>query len=369
MKNIMFAVVRFFLHIFYIFPVKKNKIFFLSSKETGFGYDCKALAEYCMNNYPDKYILMWGIYDISRFENMNMDKINLVKMRSLFGVYHIMTSKAVIYNVNAPFYIPYRKQQSLFNTWHGNPYKKIGKDANDFFNKSQVNFTDYFLSHSKRYDGIIRGAFEYHGKILRCGVPRNDCLFNKDSSRLQEIRNKFRKCENKKIVLYAPTYRSDLTINNRINANSVVNALKETFGGEWIVFIRMHPKVTDNICDSNEQINVTSYPDMQDLLYISDVLITDYSSTLWDFALTGKPIFIFAPDINEYSKSRGLYDDYFDLPFPFSENEPELIENIREFDTLKYSYNLTKHIEEQESYEQGKACETIMKILNAQRRI
>ena len=364
-KNVLIKIIRGVLHILYIFPVKNNKIFFLNSKETGYGYDGKALTEYLTNHFSSQFEIVWGYYDKSKFDGFDLKSIKLINVKSLVGAYHMMTSEAFIYNVNAPLYIPYRDNQLLFNTWHGNPYKKIGKDAADFFDKNQVNNTTYYLSHSKRYDEILRNAFEYEGEIMKCGVPRNDVLLRDDYSTKQSIKMKILGCEDVSIVMYAPTYRKDLTINNTVDSDALVNTLIRKFGGKWIVFVRMHPKVKVVECNSSTQLNMSHYPDMQDLLLVSDVLITDYSSTIWDYSLTRKPVFLFSPDIDDYVNSRGLYSDYFELPFSIATSEQELLDNILNHDIQKYTYNLDNFFSSQGSYEKGKACEEIVrKITN-----
>ena len=165
--------------------------------------------------------------------------------------------------------------------------------------------------------------------------------------------------------MYAPTYRSDLSVNKSIDSEKITKCLSEKFGGDWLVFVRMHSKVKDTTSNSDLQLNVTSYPDTQDLLLIVDVLITDYSGTLWDFALTKRPIFIYAPDIEDYSNSRGLYDHYYELPYSTAYTEEELMDNIKSFQENSYNKKLSNYLLNQGSYEKGIACKTVIEtILN-----
>jgi CDP-glycerol glycerophosphotransferase len=104
-------------------------------------------------------------------------------------------------------------------------------------------------------------------------------------------------------------------------------------------------------------ISASDYPDMQELLYAADILITDYSSSMWDFSLTFKPCFIFAPDLKKYLAEQGFYTPIEEWPFPIAETNEQLIENINNINEEKYKQTVRKHHADLGSYENGTACE------------
>jgi CDP-glycerol glycerophosphotransferase len=110
-------------------------------------------------------------------------------------------------------------------------------------------------------------------------------------------------------------------------------------------------------------IDVSDYPDMQDLLCAVDVLITDYSSSIWDFSFTHKPCFLYAPDLEEYKSNRDFYTPIEEWPFPLAKTNQELIENIKNFDSKEYIGKVNKHHKELGSYETGHATEHFCKLL------
>jgi len=106
-------------------------------------------------------------------------------------------------------------------------------------------------------------------------------------------------------------------------------------------------------------IDASNYPDMQELLYAADVLITDYSSSMWDFSLTRRPCFLYATDLNYYDLDRGFYSDIHTWPYPLAESNSALIKNIKQFNNDQYQKNIQKHWDALGSYESGHACETV----------
>jgi CDP-glycerol glycerophosphotransferase len=149
-----------------------------------------------------------------------------------------------------------------------------------------------------------------------------------------------------KIVLYAPTFRENRSIQPyKLNWNIILESFKNLFKDDnVIVLLRLHPGMIGtfvfDLLDENFMKDVTNYPDMQELLSVSDVLITDYSSTMFDFALLGKKCFIYASDYDKYD--RGFYFSIKKLPFPFASTQKELIYNVDNFDIKSYKKGIDK---------------------------
>ena len=136
--------------------------------------------------------------------------------------------------------------------------------------------------------------------------------------------------------------------------------------------MRSHPHLAKDIFAKanrhNRVIDVSSYVDMQELLAASDVLITDYSSSMWDFSFTGRPCFIYANDLSSYKMERNFHTPIDEWPFPLAERNEELKSNILNFDQHDYECKVRQHHEELGSYENGNAsfelCNIIMRLIN-----
>ena len=149
--------------------------------------------------------------------------------------------------------------------------------------------------------------------------------------------------ESSHIVLYAPTFRRMQKIPNLdlydIDWTSILNAFERSFGGKWVGFVRLHPNISEfsNKLHFNERVyDVTSYPDMQELLAVSDACISDYSSSILEFGVTGKPAFLFATDYEEYKRDRDVYFQLEELPFPLAQSNQELQNVIMSFSYDEY---------------------------------
>jgi CDP-glycerol glycerophosphotransferase len=211
---------------------------------------------------------------------------------------------------------------------------------------------------------IYKNSFWYNGDVLECGSPRLDILF--DAEKSKEIRmhiNEEFGCEGKKICLYAPTFRNDYDISHyTIDYKLLKESLENRLGGEWIIFVRYHPNFLGKSIDySTDFIDVTEYQDAQELLSASDCMISDYSSIIYDFMLTRRPTFIFAPDYNRYVKEeRKLHFSLEATPFPLSLNNIELVNNIKSLDFDKYKKDVDKFLKDYGNIENGTASKAVV---------
>ena len=155
-----------------------------------------------------------------------------------------------------------------------------------------------------------------------------------------------------------------------LDINRVLTALQERFSGSWTFLYRGHSSaLEDFMANSNLNeanfINVSDYPDMQELLYTCDVLITDYSSSIWDYSLTYKPGFLFIPDIDKYVDIVDFYVDINQWPYPKAKDNIQLINEIKSFDQDQLNNDINKHHSALGSYESGRSTVLLMdKILS-----
>ena len=161
------------------------------------------------------------------------------------------------------------------------------------------------ISNSMACTQIFHRAFLYKGKILNCGYPRNDILVGNRYKYRQLIREKYGISIDTNIILYAPTYRNGRKLDKyNLDYDRVLNAVQNKFGGKWVAMLRFHPTINNLTLQQNNIINVTDYSDMQELMAGSDLLISDYSSVITEFALTEQPVFLYSEDVDEYVNER-----------------------------------------------------------------
>lgn len=216
------------------------------------------------------------------------------------------------------------------------------------------------IAGSEQMYAFHKNSFWYNGEILKSGCPRSDILF--DAMKPIEMRDKLG-FENKKICMYAPTFRNSHSLEvYSLDFAQLKDNLEKKFSGEWIILLKLHPNIAYVSMNNlpNFVKNYSSYYDAQELLVMSDVLITDYSSIIYDFMLTERPAFIYATDFNDYEKERGFLIDLKETPFPISTNNEELGKTISEFDSHSYSEKIFAFKNKVGSFDDGYASERII---------
>lgn len=363
------------LHIFWVFPVDKKKITLLNELSYTYGDSLKYLDLYIRKHLPGRYNIVFPIKNGAL--GPDNDAI-IVRPNTLKYFYHVLTSGTIITNAGGVSFLPKRKGQKIISTWHGGgPYKKTTTDVYDnvWFKKGikmNADNTDFILSSCKYFTELEAKSMGYPSdRCIPAGLPRNDILFENHDEIKKKVRDYYAIPKEKKFVLYAPTFRSDgnkstsKIISNYIDIDidKVIHTLEKRFGCEWSMGIRLHPKLKDVGMSGINAINCTTYPDMQELLYCADTIISDYSSLIWDYSLTFKPCFLYAPDIEEYERERGFYMPVARWPYPIAHNNEELLDNIIRFDSVEYKNKVIKHHDESGSYEKGNACKTLMALV------
>lgn len=372
LKIVLKSIIWFILHIFWICPLNKKRVYFTAFQGHQFSCNPKYLYQYLLTHNKKGYSFVWEFLDLSK-SNLVPDSIT-VKAKSLKSIILCLTSKYIITNAEFHWYIPLRKSQVLLETWHGGgAYKKVGVDAGwnkalnleQKLNSKQISF---YVSSSKKFTEVQSSskcvAVE---KFINTGMPRNSFLITEEKDKRESIFKKLPISDSDKIVLYAPTYRGAAKYNSEqeksyeeLNYKLLTDSLEKKFGGDWLILYRGHYYSKGNSLESDSKvINVTDYDDMQELLYISDVLITDYSSCMWDFSLMNKPVFLYANDIDSYNTERGFYTNPYSWPFSISKNNQDLDKNISNFNSNEYIEKVKLHHNEFGSYECEDAAKKI----------
>lgn len=364
-----------------IFPVRKKKIVFCCIEGTT-GYSCnpKYIAEELIHKNND-YELVWLVNDTSKKFPKEIKVIHNTLWNRAF---HLSTAHFWIDNSRKQLEVRKRKGQIYIQTWHAKlGFKPTCLDRGESFSKiaylvskHDSDMIDYVLSNSKWYDDSLPTGMLYNGAILRTGSPRCDILVNDKNEIRKKVRKNYRLSDDAKILMYAPTFRggsqgTDRTIKTGqgfSDYNRLIKVLEERFGGEWYIFLRLHPQLVVRNLDKGISkkfiIDVSRVNDMYEILAGCDAFMTDYSSAAFDAAIMKIPVFLYADDYKEYEKDRGkLLWDLKKLPFPLALDNDELEDRIHNFDIKLYLKKLELLFQETEMKEDGKAAEHVAEII------
>ncbi|WHY95073.1 CDP-glycerol glycerophosphotransferase family protein [Neobacillus cucumis] len=364
-----------------LFPPRKDLIMFESFLGKQYSDNPRAIYEYLKEHHRE-YEMVWSVDH--RFEQGFLEKgIPYVNRFSIKWLFLMARSRFWVTNSRLPLWIPKPKKTIYLQTWHGTPLKKLANDMRevlmpgttteqykrDFYTESRN--WDYLISPNRYSTEIFRRAFQFDKEIIESGYPRNDIFYfpNRD-----DIASNFKKehhlPEDKKIILYAPTWRDNQyhqVGKYKLDLHLDLDKFKEELGNEFIVILRMHYLVAENInLDAYEGFayDFSKHEDIRELYLISDLLLTDYSSVFFDYANLKRPMIFFTYDLDEYKEDiRGFYFDFEKkAPGPLVETTDELIEVIKNIGNDKRLTQKFNEFYQQFCYlEDGHAAERVVK--------
>lgn len=368
------CIVRFLSRILYLLPINQKRILFYSFSGKGYSDSPKYICDYVVS-HSDEYEIIWAVNNPEECSFLIERGWKVIGYKSWRHFVYGLTSKFIVTNTGPYAALEYRKSQVIINTWHGGgAYKKTGVD-NPYKNKWQIlynkNFGQagvrLFLSSSEAFTKYaIRGAFEYKGEVLQCGLPRNDILL--DKSKHDEIRKKVKLKlginDNERFVLYAPTWRNyDTSKCEKLSVNDLVKTCESKFGSTWRFVFRGHNLSKGLGSVSDDFINATNYPDMQELMIAADMLISDYSSCIWDYSLMLKPCFLFVPDLEQYDGTFAFYEPIDTWGFDVCKSNEILIYKITTYSENLYFENIKRNHQFFGRTDNGESTECVYKYI------
>ena len=353
-------------------PINKKKIIFLTMCDyAGHG---KEIARQLLK-LRDDLDLVWVVKDLRKRAPDGIRRIS--RRNNKRFIYEMSTAGIWICDTGIPSQIKKREGQVYIQVkhWASVTLKSFGYDLARFRQeKSLIEFCDY---DSKIIDYIITGSefdtatcrrgFAFEGEVFQAGSPRSDALFHGLEYR-ETVSQYYHLGKDKKLLLYAPTFRSKkggeyIPQASHIDLDfaKVKEGLEKRFGGDWLILLRLHPVVAEESkkLDKPEYVvDVSDYYDSEELVAASDIMVTDYSSIMFEPAFVKKPVFLLAVDKDEYiDGERSLLIEYDHLPFPTAKSNEELVRNIVCFGQEEYDAKVQSFLDEYGVHEDGHAGE------------
>lgn len=275
------------------------------------------------------------------FEEHGIKNVSIVMLASEEYFRLLASAKYLINDTSFGPYFIKKEGQIYLNTWHGTPLKTLGKsDISEYLwlGNIQKNFicSDYLLYPNEYMRDIMLRDYMLEnvssGKIVLSGYPRNEIFYDTESC--ERVRAE-QELHNKRVYVYMPTYRGGVgkgkTSKSTAYLTYYLYELEKNLKEDEILYVNLHPLAKDGI-NFNEFKKIKTFPkgyEVYEFLNAADVLITDYSSVFFDFAVTGKKIVLFTYDEEEYLATRGMYMDIAELPFPHVYDVNELLLELR----------------------------------------
>lgn len=370
--------------LYWIIPINKNTIIFESSVGRNYTGNPKAIYEEIVEQKLDeKYKCIWILENLSENIPGKNKKVKRLRFRYF---YYMIRAKFWIMDSRQPSYLKKKKGNVYIQTWHGTPLKKLGldmnfvnmgghKDINEYRNTFKNNSSrwDFLISQNSYSTKIFKHAFAFDKTVLEIGYPRNDILFKYSENMVDKIKNKIGVDKSKKVILYAPTWRDNqYNKDGQYKFQLPINLQKfvRKFKDEYVLILKPHYLIADKIDVSEYKENVKvcgiNY-DIQELYTISDLMITDYSSVMFDYSILNKPIIFYMYDLNQYKNE--IREFYFDIlneaPGKIVLNDNDLMNAIDTIDNISKEYKDKYSIfcEKYNSKDNGNASKKIIELI------
>jgi len=263
-------------------------------------------------------------------------------------------ARFVVTNDHFPAWFERRADQVCLQTWHGTPLKRLGLDVSDLQRSARrrerrwasIGNWQYVVSPSRYATPILRAAYGVEGEMLETGYPRDDVLAGPGAAAAgRTLRGRLGLPDGARTVLYAPTYRDHVVDSRgryRLEVRLDLDRLRRAVGRDTIILFRKHHYVADAVPATADGFvrDVSDYPDGTELLLAADVLVTDYSSTMFDFAITRRPMLFYAYDLEVYrDEVRGFYLDLAaEVPGPLLRTSDELVQALEALPALQAEF-------------------------------
>lgn len=382
-----------------LFSVRKDVIIFESNAGRNYTGNPRAIYEMMVEQGLDRIYSCYFVFDEPEKMELPGKAIKIKRMRFLY-YYAFAVAGTWVCDLRLPNELVKREACTYIQTWHGTPLKKLALDMEEYHMedhktleeykeefRQNTSTWDYLLSPNRYSTRIFRRAFDFHGKIYECGYPRNDLLIWKNrESEIQNIREKLGLPTDKKVILYAPTWRDHEFYREgeyKFTTTMDFEKMKKELGDSYVMLVKYHYLVKDPV-DWSEYEGFL-YPcdqtmDISELYLAADIMITDYSSTMFDYSILRRPMYFYAYDLDFYRDHlRGFYYDFItEAPGPISQDTDRLIADIKKgteqfqvelkesmtFEVAAgYREPYIRHFQKFNAKECGNAAEQVVKLI------
>lgn len=327
-----------------------------------------------------KYRIFWVFEEPDQMQIIGNAK--KLKRNRLEHLKYLCKAKVWVFDTRQPGFVVKRPETTYIQTWHGTPLKKLGLDMDDVQmagNKGIESYKANFWANSRRWDYLIaqnkyssdifKNCFDFKKNMLDIGYPRNDTLIhNNNKEYIDKLKEKHGIPKDKKVVLYAPTWRDNQSMGKgKYIFNPFLNfdVLKRNVEEDYVFILKYHYLIASELDWSRmEGFIYDIKEDIQELYLMADILMTDYSSVMFDYSILKRPMIFYTYDLDEYCDNRGFYFDFLEeAPGPFVRNTDELISVLKEHDFAQYKDKYNAFNEKYNSWDDGKASEKVVEII------
>lgn len=377
-------------------PIVPGRIVFDNYMGKGYGCNSKYVTEALLASPGAKDLdIVWLVRDADSKKADFPAGVRVVEYGSPESLKMYYTASIWVSNYHLAHYfnkgLEKRPGQTYIQMWHGSlGIKRLERDTTvldsmpgwKYLIEKNSRMTDYWISNSDFETDVFKSAFwdVTDEKIKLLGHARNDVFLDDKYAHLPaKVRDFYNLASDTKIALYVPTYREDDVFpDEKINVAETISSLSARFGGTWKMMVRLHPRMKGPVSEildmtssevtpkiNDDIIVANDYPDIQELLSASDALITDYSSCIFDFMLSKKCAFFFAPDIDKYNSTRGFYYRMEETPFPIARDMDTLSHNIAAFDNSSYVSSIQSFLQNKGCIDDGKSAGKIADFIQS----
>lgn len=366
-----------------ILPIQKNIILFESNMGRNYAGNPKAIYEEMVRQGLDRQYHCYFILEDTTSKLPGAAKV--IKRNRLRYFFLFAMAGIWVCDSRLPKYIIKRKGTTYIQTWHGTPLKKLALDMDNVFMAGESTIESYkenFLANTKTWDYLVsqnrysseifRRAFAFDKQMLEVGYPRNDVLFQMNhKSSIASLKEQLGLPKDKRVILYAPTWRDNEFYGKgmyKFNPHIDFDRLQKELSSDTVMIIKYHYLIMDQIDWSPYKGFIYSFDitfDISTLYLVSDLLITDYSSVMFDYSLLRRPMLFYCYDLEEYKDNlRGFYFDFIhEAPGPIIKTTEELLDAIHTYQEEKYHESYQRFIEKYNHADDGYASGKIIDII------
>ncbi len=369
--------------------VDNHTILFFAFKGKSYACSPKAIYEYMLKDPKyQNYQFIWAFKKPEEHHQLAKNKnTKVIKYGGKEYEKHLAIAKYWIFNYRVADHIYPKKNQVYVQCWHGTPLKKLGYDLKNTHNamNSQKEIYDRYKIDAKKFKYILSPSHfatekfisawnlkntNQTNKVVEKGYPRNDFLSNYTQEDVKRVKRKLNLPEDKKVILYAPTFRDNQHKSGvGYTYQTVVDfdLLKQNLEKEYVILFRAHYLVANSFQFENYKdflYDVSNYDDINELYIISDLLITDYSSVFFDYANLKRPIIFYMYDFDLYKDElRGFYIDISELPGEIAKTQTELLKKVENVKDFVYDNKYQEFYQKYNYLEDGNAAKRVVEVI------